>query len=168
MKIKRAAVFLLALAVIKKSGAVNCSVLTFARKQSFPFHCAISHGGRVCCDPGGSENILLLWKETSKQRKWDASSLCPRESVSADSQSVQRLSCFMRGTCAPDDGGETRSRLRTRGNPATHPDCLTSQRLLSWIPRQSLMCHYKTLHTSVDPSEEERVKVSEPKTWTRP
>lgn len=70
MKIKRAAVFLLALAVIKKSGAVNCSVLTFARKQSFPFHCAISHGGRVCCDPGGSENILLLWKETSKQRKW--------------------------------------------------------------------------------------------------
>lgn len=81
MKIKRAAVFLLALAVIK-SGAVNCSVLTFARKQSFPFHCAISHGGRVCCDPGGSENILLLWKETSKLRKRGRFvSVSPRECV---------------------------------------------------------------------------------------
>lgn len=81
MKLKRAAVFLLALAVIK-SGAVNCSVLTFATKQSFPFHCAISHGGRVCCDPGGSENILLLWKETSKLRKrGHFVSVSPRECV---------------------------------------------------------------------------------------
>lgn len=79
MKIKRTGVFLLALAVIK-SGAVNCSVLTFARKPSFPFHCAISHGGRVCCDPGGSENILLLWKETSKLSKRFVS-VSPRECV---------------------------------------------------------------------------------------
>lgn len=81
MQIKRATGFLLALAVIK-SGAVNCSVLTFARKQSFPLHCAISHGGRVCCDPGGSENILLLWQETSKLRKRGrVVSLSPRECV---------------------------------------------------------------------------------------
>lgn len=119
-----------------KSGVLNCSALTFAREQSFPFHCAIRREGRVCRDPGEEKTSSPLLKETSRRCKTGTLLLCVTQRTGSRTLKVSKDSCFMRGTCAPDDGEEKRSQLRLQGNPATHPACLTWRTLRLFIRLQ--------------------------------